>query len=116
MSRGTAAAHGCTCETVITDGYPVTINHPDQAALIGEVARNMLGDENFVEMPKPILAAEDWSFVLQKVPGAMAFLGACPEDLDPIKAAPNHSNLMRISESKLHYGVAMYAAMAMARP
>ncbi len=46
----------------------------------------------------------------------MAFLGVAPEGVDPAKAAPNHSNLMRISEAKLANGVALYAAMAMARP
>jgi hippurate hydrolase len=45
----------------------------------------------------------------------MAFLGVTPDDLDPRVAAPNHSNLMRISESKLANGVALYAAMALVR-
>jgi len=42
-------------------------------------------------------------------------MGVCPDDLTPTTAAPNHSNLMRISEEKLAHGVALYAAMAMHR-
>ena len=61
------------------------------------------------------MAAEDFSYVLQRVPGAMAMLGVCPADLTPDTAAPSHSNLMRISEANLANGVAMYAAMALAR-
>ncbi len=116
VAEGTAAAHGCSCQAEIIPGYPVTINDEQQAGLTGEVATSLLGAEQFMVMPRPILGAEDWSYVLQHVPGAMAFLGVAPEGVDPAKAAPNHSNLMRISEAKLANGVALYAAMAMARP
>ncbi len=60
------------------------------------------------------MGAEDWSYVLNKVPGSMAFLGVCAPDLTPEEAAPNHSNLMRVNESGLTNGVALYAAMALA--
>ncbi len=115
VANGTAAAHGCSCSCTVTPGYPVTVNDAEQAALTGVVASSVLGEGNFHEMPRAVLGAEDWSYVLQQVPGSMAFLGVTPDDLDPAKAAPNHSNLMRISESKLANGVALYAAMALVR-
>ncbi len=114
VANGTAVAHGCTCSCEVVPGYPVTVNHDDQAALTGEVATALLGPERFIEMPRALLGAEDFSYVLQHVPGAMAFLGVCPDDLEPGTAAPNHSNLMRVNESALSNGVAMYAAMALA--
>ena len=92
----------------------MTVNSGDEAARTGHVARALLGDDKFVEMPRAILGAEDFSYVLNQVPGAMAFLGVCPEDLTPATAAPNHSNLMRVNESGLSSGVRMYAAMALA--
>ncbi len=115
VATGTAHAHGCGCSFEIVPGYPVTVNDVEQAAATGEVASALLGGDNFLEMPSAVMGAEDWSYVLQKVPGSMAFMGVCPDDLPIEEAAPNHSNLMRISESKLHYGVGLYAAMAMAR-
>ncbi|MEZ5375832.1 MAG: M20 family metallopeptidase [Acidimicrobiales bacterium] len=115
VASGTAAAHGCSCTTTLAAGYPVTVNDIEQAALTGLVASSVLGAQNYHEMPRAVLGAEDWSYVLQKVPGSMAFLGVTPSDLDPSKAAPNHSNLMRISEEKLANGVALYAAMALVR-
>lgn len=115
VAHGTAQAHGCTCTAEVIPGYPVTANHQVQAALTLQVAGEILGQESVVEMPRAILGAEDFSYVLQHVPGAMAFLGVCPEDLTSATAAPNHSNLMRISESKLANGVALYAAMALTR-
>jgi len=113
VAQGTALSHGCTCTHEVIPGYPVTINDPEQATLAGQVTSALLGADNFVEMPRARMGAEDFSYVLQHVPGAMAFLGVCPDDQDPTTAAPNHSNLMRVNESGLTNGVALYAAMAL---
>ena len=113
VASGTAAAHGCSCDCLITPGYPVTVNHESEAKLTGDVARSVLGDSGYIDMPRPVLGAEDFSYVLQKVPGAMAFLGVCPDGVEWTDAAPNHSNLMEVNESALSNGVALYAAMAM---
>jgi metal-dependent amidase/aminoacylase/carboxypeptidase family protein len=51
--------------------------------------------------------------VLQRVPGAMAFLGACPPGAEPDTAAGNHSNLVVFDEDVLPAGAALYAAMAL---
>ncbi len=114
VAQGMAEAHGCTSTCEVTPGYPVTINDADQAKLTAEVATALLGPEMYMESPQAALAAEDFSYVLQQVPGAMAMLGVCPEDADPSTAAPVHSNLMRVNESALSNGVALYAAMALA--
>ena len=44
------------------------------------------------------MGAEDWSYVLQQVPGAMAFLGTRPKGVAPQDVAPNHSNRMVLDE------------------
>jgi hippurate hydrolase len=64
-------------------------------------------------MPSPIMGAEDFSYVLQKVPGALAFLGACPPQADPATAPPNHSNRVIFDESAMAAGAAVYAALAL---
>lgn len=115
VAQGTAAAHGCTCHCEIEAGYPVTVNDAEQAAVARRVATSLLGPDNYHAMSNAVMGAEDWSYVLQKVPGSMVFMGVAPEDVPQAEAAPNHSNLMRISESKLFHGVGMYAAMALAR-
>ena len=76
-------------------------------------AAKLLGPKGAIEMPSPVMGGEDFSFVLQAVPGAMAFLGMCPEGADWRTAAPNHSNLMLIDESAMATGIAMYAAVAL---
>jgi amidohydrolase len=113
VAAGSAAAHGCSCTTTIHPGYPVTRNHIGQTELVAEVTESLLGKGSFLAMPAPVMGAEDFSYVLEKVPGSMAFLGVCPEDESFASAAPNHSNLMRVNESVLNRGVALYAAMAL---
>lgn len=114
VAHGTAQAHGCTCSCEVIPGYPVTINDPDQALLTGQVATALVGADGFHVAEEPALAAEDFSYVLNQVPGAMAMLGVCPDDVSPNEAEPNHSNFMRVNESALYNGVGLYAAMALA--
>ena len=59
------------------------------------------------------MGAEDFSYVLQRVPGTMAFLGARPET-SPLESTPqNHSNLVVFDEPALALGAATYAAVAL---
>ena len=59
------------------------------------------------------MGAEDWSYVLQRVPGAMMFLGGTHLDRNLATAAPNHSNRVLFDEQAMADGIATYAAVAM---
>ena len=112
VAEGIAAAHGATAEVDLEPGYPVTINDPVFTAFVEETARALIGAERVVELAAPIMGAEDFSYVLQQVPGAMAFLGARPAGVDPATSPENHSNLVVFDEAALPVGVALYAAVA----
>jgi hippurate hydrolase len=113
VTAGIAAAHGLTAEVDIEGGYPVTVNDEKFAEFAHEVAAELLGDGAVAEMANPIMGAEDFSYVLERVPGAMAFLGACPPGLDPAEATPNHSNRVVFDEPAMATGIATYAAVAL---
>jgi amidohydrolase len=108
-----AMAHDMTAQFVHVEGYPVTVNDAGVAAQVTETAAALLGAENSAVMPVPLMGAEDFSYVLERVPGAMAFLGGCPPELEPGTAPGNHSNYVRFDEDALPNGVALYAQMAM---
>ena len=114
VAEGIAAAHGATCEVSFDEGYPVTVNDGGFADFARSVASRVLGEEHALDLPTPVMGAEDWSYVLEKVPGAMAFLGVCPPDVAPSKAEPNHSNRMLLHEEAMAAGIATYAAVATA--
>jgi amidohydrolase len=107
-----AAAHGCTARIETADvPYPVTVNDEAMAERMLNAASEVVGADLALRMPSPVMGAEDWSFVLQRLPGAMAFLGARPAGDDPV--APNHSNRMLIDETAMATGIAVHAALAL---
>jgi hippurate hydrolase len=110
---GIAAAHGATAELDLERGYPVTFNDPGFAAFVSRVAADLLGQDAVRPMPAPIMGGEDFSYVLQRVPGAFVFLGACPPELDPAVAPQNHSNRVVYHEPALAVGAALHAAVAL---
>jgi amidohydrolase len=110
VAAGIAAAHGAEAEVEITRGYPPTVNDDRFARFVLDTARDLLGPESAKEAGHPMMGAEDFSYVLQRVPGAMANLGTRP-DSGPVY--PNHSNRMLLNESALATGVAMHAAVAL---
>ena len=65
-------------------------------------------------MPTPVMGAEDFSYVLQQRPGALAFVGVCPPGEQPARAHACHSNRMTIDESALRNGIGIYCATALA--
>jgi len=107
---GIAAAHGVEARVELERGYPVTANDPGFVEFSLRASRELLGGAKVVEMPSPLMGAEDFSYVLERVPGAMFFLGARPEGVE--RAAPCHSNLMQIDEAAMATGMALHAAIA----
>jgi hippurate hydrolase len=108
-----AAAHEMTLQFEHSAGYPVTVNDAGVAAEVLDTASDLLGAPASRLMRAPLMGAEDFSYVLEKVPGAMAFLGACPPGVEPATAPANHSNLVVFDEEPLPAGVALYAEMAL---
>jgi amidohydrolase len=113
--NGVAAAHGMTADTSFGMSYPVTVNDPGEAAFAGGTAAELFGPDRFFVAPQPIMGSEDFSYVLEEVPGAFMFLGACPDHLDPSTAAYNHSPEALFDDAVLPDGAALYAALAFER-
>lgn len=113
VADGVAAAHGCTAQVDIVQGYPVTTNDSTFARFAAGVVDDRLGPGRSYQMPSPVMGAEDFSYVLQKVPGAMVFLGVCPpQHADPFSAPACHSNRMVLHEDVMADGIALHAAIA----
>jgi hippurate hydrolase len=108
---GVCAAHGAKATVAIVEGYPVTVNDAAQSEFARGVVADLLGDEAYLALPAPLMGAEDFSFVLEKIPGAMLFLGVRPDD--PSLRAPCHSNRMVLNEEGMVHGIAVHAALAL---
>ena len=60
------------------------------------------------------MGGEDFSFVLNEVPGTMAYLGTCPPEHQLGSVPNNHSNRVVFDEDAMTTGMAVHAAVAMA--
>ena len=110
VAEGIASAHGLDAKVHIVPGYPVTVNDADFTAFARGVAAELVGGDGVIDMRAPIMGAEDFSYILQRVPGSIVFLGARPQG-GP--GEPLHSSRMRIDVDAMATGIALHAALAL---
>ncbi|MBS2966499.1 amidohydrolase [Actinocrinis puniceicyclus] len=110
--EGIAAAHGLEVDADIHSLYPVTVNDADAVAKVGAAVREHFGEQRFVPLPQPLAGAEDFSRILERVPGAMVFLGATLEGRDPATAPFNHAPGAAFDERVVPDGAALLAQLA----
>jgi hippurate hydrolase len=72
---GQAASFGVEATLDYERGYPPTVNDDEKAAFAAEVARDVVGEAAVDDATTPMMAAEDFSYMLEARPGAYAFVG-----------------------------------------
>jgi amidohydrolase len=112
LAPAIALAHGCTAEVEIVEGFPVTICDARAAAFAETVVIDQFGADSWRGMDHPVMGAEDFAYVLEKVPGAMVWLGASHEGSDWRQCCGLHSNHMVMDDSVMARGAALHAALA----
>ncbi len=75
ICAGLAAASGATVEVEYDANYPVTVNDPEQTGFAGDVAAAVAGEAGVVRSVPPLMAGEDFSYMLEARPGAFIFIG-----------------------------------------
>jgi amidohydrolase len=71
---GIARQHGVPIKLDYQRGYPVTINHADETHLAERIAADVAGSTRVHATP-PLMAGEDFSYMLREKPGAFIFVG-----------------------------------------
>ena len=112
LAAGIAGAHGLSAKVTITEGFPVTICDARAVEFGAKVARDLFGPNGFQHLDAPIMGAEDFAYVLEKVPGAMFFIGMAHEGDDWAACCGIHSSRMMLDESVMPNGAALLAALA----
>lgn len=74
LTRGIAGGLGLESGLAWVEGCPPTVNDPAMAALARKAAERALGAGCWLD-PEPTMAGEDFSFFLEKAPGAYLWLG-----------------------------------------
>jgi amidohydrolase len=113
--RGVAQAHGVEVDIDYRDEYPLTVNTAAEVDFSANVVREVLGEDRYEEMQFPIAGSEDFSRVIDAVPGAFIGIGAVLPGLDHETAPTNHSPRADFDPSVLPDAAAIYAELAVRR-
>lgn len=106
ISHGIAAAFGAAAEVDFERGYPVTSNNPEATQHAAEVAQAISGNVDMAV--EPIMAGEDFSFMLNERPGAYIFLGIGD-------SAPLHHAEYDFNDEAMPAGSSWFAGMIESR-
>ncbi|EQC42745.1 hypothetical protein SDRG_00468 [Saprolegnia diclina VS20] len=75
IATHTAAAYGTTATVDVRDCYPVTVNAHAQASIVADIVASTYGSDKVSSLGLPVMGSEDFSYYLQKIPGAFYFVG-----------------------------------------
>lgn len=103
------APFGAGVEVSLTAGVPPAVNHQLGVERLSEAARSVLGPAG-VAVTDQSLGGEDFAWMLQQVPGAMARLGVRPVGQDLVPDI--HQPAFDVDERCIRVGVATLAAVA----
>jgi amidohydrolase len=114
IASNVAESMGATADVQIplSTFYPVTYNDPDLTAEMVPVLEAAAGPGR-LHLRKPVMGAEDFSFIAQQVPGLYINLGGRPPEVAEADAAPHHTPDFYIDESGLITGVRAMTALAL---
>ncbi|MBB5752426.1 M20 aminoacylase family protein [Prosthecomicrobium pneumaticum] len=78
IAAGVAAAHGAIIDVEYNRNYPVTRNHAAETGFAAEVAAEVVGADRVSTEAAPMMAGEDFAYMLEARPGAFIFIGNGP--------------------------------------
>ena len=105
MATSIAAGFGATAEVDFRIIFAPMVNNEDEARLLGDAAAELVGEENVVRNGNPGMGSEDFSFMMEIVPGAHINVGNGD-------SAALHNHLYDYNDETTPYGVALYARIA----
>jgi hippurate hydrolase len=105
---GIATAMGGKAECSFTRSYPATVNEAESTEMAARAARMVVGEARTRPLPQPTMGGEDFSFMLQKKPGAYLFLGGGKGEGDAMVHHPKYD----FNDAILPIGASWFATLA----
>jgi amidohydrolase len=110
VAEGVCQAFGATCELRHLIHIPAVVNAPEEATLVEQVAREIVGGDLITQIT-PMMVGEDVSEFLLRAPGCFILVGAAkPGDAQP---SPHHNPTFDFDEQMLPTGVALLTGAAL---
>ena len=112
VAQSIAKANRCEAEVSFPgNDYPPTINDAGCWQLGKSAAKEILGEENLIEMLDPIMGGEDFAYYTEEVPGCFSFLGVGNPDIDAVYDV--HHPMFKVDEKALSLGTAIHVSTAL---
>ena len=105
ICEGAARMYGVKIDVEYRLGYPPTINNAQRAAFAIDVAAGVCGPHGVRDNVQASMGAEDFSYMLEKVPGAMVWLGNGGEDGN---GAGLHNSRYDFNDMAIPFGVSFF--------
>ncbi|MGL5827129.1 MAG: M20 metallopeptidase family protein [Nocardioides sp.] len=113
VCEGVAAAHGVSCDVALNSAYPRTYNTAAETAFAHASIARSIGDPSRVrQWRRPLTGAEDFAFVLERVPGSFISLSAAPSNGESSAVEFNHSPRAMFDDNVLDDGAIVLAGLA----
>lgn len=109
MVEAMGELHDAEIHLALTEGYPPVINTAEEVGLVRNCVRELFGPDALTTAPHASMGSEDFSYYLQRVPGAFFRFGARRPDWEPM---PLHSPRFDIDEAVLAIGAEFFDALA----
>lgn len=108
--KGITSIYGGKYNFNFVAGYPVLVNNKEFTLFMQRIIKGLFGEENAVEIDKPLMVGEDFAYYLQKVPGTFLLLGTKNEEKG--SSFPWHHPHFNIDEDALPIGTTLFAKCA----
>ena len=108
IAGGIAAAFGASAEVDFQRAYPATVNEAESTRLAARAAAAVVGEGRVIEVEKPTMGGEDFSFMLNVKDGSYLFLGGGRTGHDPNV----HHPLYDFNDEILPVGASYFATLA----
>ncbi|MEE9096423.1 M20 metallopeptidase family protein [Pseudarthrobacter phenanthrenivorans] len=115
LLKGIAAAHGVEVAVDYLQEYPLTITSEDETHTAEKVITVLFGERRLSRWATPLSGSEDFSRVLEEVPGTFIGLSAVAPDGDHDASPFNHSPYATFDDAVLADGAALYTELAISR-
>jgi hippurate hydrolase len=107
-----AEGFGIKAKIEFSEPTKVLINDDESVERVSKIAKELVGSAGYLAMENPIAGGEDFASIVDLIPGAFVFLGACPKDMDHTTAPTNHSARAVFDDSVIPLGAALLASLA----
>jgi hippurate hydrolase len=107
IAEGIAGGLGATAALDFRNLFPPLVNHADETSFIADTAADVVGEENVNRHAGVVMASEDFSYMLERVPGAYIQIG----NGDGEGACEVHNPSYDFNDGALPYGASLFARL-----